>query len=52
MCGEKLNAWDLVRIHKGSPPHMRGKGGMSESSDELVRITPAYAGKSLIAPGS
>ena len=25
VCGEKVNAFDLVRLHKGSPPRVRGK---------------------------
>ena len=46
MCGEKeARQWPKKQVW-GSPPHVRGKVGMSESSDELVRITPAYAGKS------
>ena len=45
MCGEKRAEFVFSSALVGSPPHMRGKGGMSESSDELVRVTPAYAGK-------
>lgn len=46
VCGEKLNAWDLVRIHKGSPPHMRGKVVRFGVRAGALGITPAYAGKS------
>ena len=45
VCGEKALSTFSSRKNSGSPPHVRGKGGMSESSDELVRVTPAYAGK-------
>ena len=47
-CGEKrrktlLNCW-----RKGSPPRMRGKVMCDLSAVNLVRITPAHAGKSNI----
>ena len=44
--GEKLNAWDLVRMHKGSPPRARGKVFDGLAIAALVGITPACAGKS------
>ena len=31
----------------GSPPPMRGKGGLLSGGSATERITPAYAGKSL-----
>ena len=31
----------------GSPPHVRGKGYHRPERQQLARITPAYAGKSL-----
>ena len=29
----------------GSPPHMRGKGGIQPQQRKCMGITPAYAGK-------
>ena len=46
-CGEKAK-WTLHRACKwGSPPRMRGKGGIGRVQPLAVRITPAHAGKSL-----
>ena len=46
ICGEKV-AWPAFRICcKGSPPHMRGKGGDGKRTVADNGITPAYAGKS------
>ena len=47
VCGEKL--WLAVRNAElmGSPPRMRGKGVVHVFVTEELRITPAYAGKSL-----
>ena len=33
--------------HEGSPPHTRGKDAASTDREREIRITPAYAGKSL-----
>ena len=50
LCGEK----DRDRTHDsfclGSPPPMRGKVHKKEATYLYIRITPAYAGKSFIAP--
>ena len=46
VCGEKNTKWTRQREHIGSPPRMRGKGHISICVISLVRITPAYAGKS------
>ena len=35
----------------GSPPHGRGKGRRIVPNVEGLRITPAWAGKSMTAPG-
>ena len=45
LCGEK-NAFDeRMNQRIGSPPPMRGKGGVKVLSATERRITPAYAGK-------
>ena len=46
LCGEKPNAKSATAIAIGSPPPMRGKGRSCTGSLGVVRITPAYAGKS------
>ena len=46
LCGEKLKVIQQVVIHEGSPPPMRGKEDLLNSTDDRIRITPAYAGKS------
>ena len=46
LCGEKL-PWDIYEVLTlGSPPPMRGKVQYLIILDTLIRITPAYAGKS------
>ena len=45
-CGEKLSLPFLVCIRLGSPPHMRGKGGVASVLVRFLGITPAHAGKS------
>ena len=48
LCGEKfVKSFKHVRT-PGSPPPMRGKALMPESFVNQARITPAYAGKSLV----
>ena len=46
VCGEKIRVASPRITQRGSPPRMRGKGGSSSFWRLLVRITPAYAGKS------
>ena len=47
LCGEKLLSIFQKSNHLGSPPPMRGKGNWTRRSTTSMRITPAYAGKSL-----
>ena len=44
-CGEKSAILEVISEKKGSPPHMRGKGGKSKRKSPAARITPAHAGK-------
>ena len=44
-CGEKITNDKIVRIFRGSPPHMRGKAAYFGGPHAQVRITPAHAGK-------
>ena len=46
LCGEKLNLFRPCYCSMGSPPPMRGKDSVTLYRDHVVRITPAYAGKS------
>ena len=46
LCGEKQLFSVLLSYHKGSPPPMRGKATIRPTGFKLMRITPAYAGKS------
>ena len=46
LCGEKKVSEPLTLSGAGSPPPMRGKGIGSPARLVLIRITPAYAGKS------
>ena len=50
LCGEKRNCRSPALRPEGSPPPMRGKVSHSANSGFPVRITPAYAGKSLKKP--
>ena len=47
LCGEKflLALWKI--FWTGSPPPMRGKATIRPTGFKLMRITPAYAGKSV-----
>ena len=45
MCGENCNAFDLVRLHKGSSPRVRGKPFELKRRGVFLRLIPAYAGK-------
>ena len=47
LCGEKPD-WDgLDKTAQGSPPPMRGKARGNNIGSHWIRITPAYAGKSM-----
>ena len=48
VCGEKNCGSKLAFRTMGSPPRMRGKGLLEVFVPEPLRITPAYAGKSVI----
>ena len=45
MCGEKVAMVTTAVSTPGSPPRMRGKGGLGQNARFKARITPAYAGK-------
>ena len=45
LCGEKQKRFTQKTARSGSPPPMRGKGGVKVLSATERRITPAYAGK-------
>ena len=50
VCGEKdFSTLEDVRA-AGSPPRMRGKVPYPQRGPEVTRITPAYAGKSVMLP--
>ena len=44
-CGEKLDHIEVFKLTEGSPPRMRGKGGIPDSINVMIGITPAHAGK-------
>ena len=46
LCGEKLDKITEQDYADGSPPPMRGKGTRCDCGERVLRITPAYAGKS------
>ena len=46
LCGEKLTVAIYSHLFSGSPPPMRGKAPPMFSMLFVIRITPAYAGKS------
>ena len=48
LCGEKFSGTLTPKTDSGSPPPMRGKAGKSIDKRHKSRITPAYAGKSVI----
>ena len=48
VCGEKTAVFHLAHFAIGSPPRMRGKGGRRATVAPRRRITPAYAGKSIV----
>ena len=47
LCGEKQLPFGFLLLLPGSPPPMRGKGILHGICGIGIRITPAYAGKSL-----
>ena len=49
VCGEKSVCWPLVCTIWGSPPRVRGKEGTNYTREDVIRITPACAGKSCTA---
>ena len=48
LCGEKTPFCSKSPCIAGSPPPMRGKAHKSSGTAFLIRITPAYAGKSIL----
>ena len=50
LCGEKFWAAVMPSMLEGSPPPMRGKAQLTVFSLCAIRITPAYAGKSIFTP--
>ena len=44
--GEKMQSNETTRMVEGSPPRGRGKGGLVCVLSVVIRITPAWAGKS------
>ena len=46
LCGEKIRHSHFSLTLSGSPPPMRGKVAPSTPKRKIMRITPAYAGKS------
>ena len=51
MCGEKPLGLAPAGWPSGSPPHVRGKVDEEHIAEGRIRITPAYAGKSLTGNG-
>ena len=47
VCGEKNYRVKVALVNNGSPPRMRGKEVERIGLKYILRITPAYAGKSL-----
>ena len=52
LCGEKALTVSTMLFQIGSPPPMRGKGSNGAGGVKMERITPAYAGKSLVCVSS
>ena len=48
VCGEKQVFFAFFVFGPGSPPRMRGKVVSTPASSTALRITPAYAGKSIL----
>ena len=51
LCGEKGTTTQSYKSTTGSPPPMRGKVKLRMLAVEKDRITPAYAGKSILLNG-
>ena len=49
VCGEKFTETLPMPTSEGSPPRMRGKASLWDYIGCPVRITPAYAGKSIVS---
>ena len=49
VCGEKGRTGALDVVQRGSPPRMRGKAFLINATASFSGITPAYAGKSILA---
>ena len=47
MGGEKPLRFGTLTRNRGSPPHGRGKGAVIVTTQGVIGITPAWAGKSL-----
>ena len=45
LCGEKLKTNAQPKTKRGSPPPMRGKAARTLIHNDIIGITPAYAGK-------
>ena len=52
VCGEKSRSAGSTAKQRGSPLRMRGKEGDAIVYETVLRITPAYAGKSKLTKGS
>ena len=48
VCGENLDSYGAWELPIGSPPRMRGKPAVFAYGGSQYRITPAYAGKTII----
>ena len=48
VCGEKAATASTATRASGSPPRMRGKAAIRLKYEKADRITPAYAGKSVV----
>ena len=47
VCGEESSSHGSTYSKRGSPPRMRGRGVVNDQRNDVVGITPAYAGKSV-----
>ena len=51
-CGENFTASEMAFCRLGSPPRMRGKPTLLTDGVQRAGITPAHAGKTMLAPDS
>ena len=51
LCGDHMYTTRYIRRREGSPPLMRGPPGAGITSGKRARITPAYAGTTLLTKG-